>query len=139
MASPRRVGFVTIANGASLSDAYEIGEDEVLTGIIVPAFTSAVITLAAGILTGVTQPQTYGGPNDTTELRDSLTYVPLQVGTGAATTEWTTTATTGGVYIAIDQAQLAGVGFVRVRSGTNAAAVVQGAARTIGLVTTRVS
>lgn len=137
MGSPRRVGFVTIAAAGSLSDAYDIGEDEVLTGIIVPAFTSAVITLAGGIPTGVTQPQPYGGA--ATEYRDSLTYVPVQLATGAATAEWTTTATTGGVYIAIPDDQLTGVGFVRVRSGTNAAPVVQAAERVIGLITTKIA
>ena len=139
MSSTRRIGYVTIANGASLSDAYEIGDHETLTGIIVPAFTSAVITLAGGIPLTTEPAYLWAGPNGTTEYRDGLTYVPVQVATGAATTEWTTTATTGGVYIAIDGRALNGVGFVRVRSGTNAAAVVQAAERIIGLVTTNIA
>jgi hypothetical protein len=132
----RRFGEVTIANGGSLSDAYDIGENETLTGLYIPAFTSAVITLAVAFPGTMTKAYTYGGPDGTTEFRDGLTYVPLVVGNGTTAAEWTTTATTGGVYLAIDGQMLAGAQYIRVRSGTNAAAVAQGAARQIGIIST---
>jgi hypothetical protein len=132
----RRVGEVTIANGASLSDAYDVGENETLTGLYIPTFTSAVITLAVAFPGTMTKAYTYGGPDGSTEFRDGLTYVPLAVSNGVTSAEWTTGATTGGLYLAIDGTQLAGAQYIRVRSGTNAAPVVQGGARQIGVIST---
>lgn len=134
MRTMRRYGQVTILSGQSLSDAYDVGEFETLTGIIVPAWTSASLTLAGGLYDGRTPAYTYGGPNSATEFRDSLTYTP--VFDEGADAEFTVTAATGGIYIAVDGAKLAGVQFLKVRSGTSAAPVVQAADRVITLVST---
>lgn len=130
----RRFGQVTISSGQSLSDAYDLGEYETLSGIILPAWTSAALTLAAASPGTQTYAVTYGGPASSTEFRDSLTYVGvLDEGTDA---EFAVAAATGGLYIAIDNQKLAGLQYVRVRSGTQAAPVVQAADRVITLVTT---
>jgi len=129
----RRFGAVTISSGTSLSDGYDLGQGELLVGLILPPMTSAAITLAGGIVDGRTQPVTFGGPGNVTEYRDGLTYVPVyDQATGA---EWTFPATTGGIYVAINQNSLVGLGFIKVRSGTNAAPVVQAADRAIIVVT----
>lgn len=130
----RRFGVVTIANGASLSDAYDIGENETLTGIILPAWTSAALTLTAGNPGTMTPAYNWGGPNGTTEFRDGLTYVGVVDESTDA--EFAVAAATGGIYIAIDGTKLAGLQYIRVRSGTQAAPVVQAAERLITIVST---
>lgn len=129
----RRYGFCTITSGQSLSDAYDLGEKDTIVGIILPTLTAASITLAGGLVDGNTQPLSYGGPGGANEYRDSLTYVPVFDQTTGA--EWSIASSTGGIYVAIDQTKLAGLGFIKVRSGTSAAPVVQGSDRVITIVT----
>jgi hypothetical protein len=100
---------VTIANGASLSGAAEIGAGT-LVGIQLPTFTSAALTFQGSA--------------------DGVTYVEVVDATNTAVTF---TATTGALYIKAP-ADLVGVPYIKVRSGTVGAAVNQGGARTISLV-----
>lgn len=100
---------VAIANGASLSGAAEIGAGT-LIGIQLPTITSAALSFQGSA--------------------DGVTYVEVVDSTNTAVSF---TATTGAIYIKAP-ADLAGVPFIKVRSGTSGAAVNQGAARTITLV-----
>lgn len=101
---------VVIANGASLSGGLNLN-GRVLCGIYMPApWTAAGLTFAAC--------DTLAG-----------TYVPIQT----ATAEYAATAAAS-QFIALDPVVFYGVKFVKVRSGTLAAAVNQGAARTLTLM-----
>jgi hypothetical protein len=100
---------VTIANGASLSGAAHIGAGT-LVGIQLPTFTSAALTFQGSA--------------------DGVTYVEVMDASAAAVTY---TASTGAIYIKAP-ADLVGVPYIKVRSGTSGAAVAQGAARVISLI-----
>lgn len=100
---------VTIANGASLSGAAHIGAGT-LAGIQLPTFTSAALTFQGSA--------------------DGVTYVEVVDASNQAVTF---TATTGALYLKAP-ADLAGIPYIKVRSGTSGAAVNQGAARTISLI-----
>lgn len=107
---------VTIADSASQpTDGVDLG-DETLCGVIVPSTwsTAAISFLAATTLTG--------------------TYYPLYSASGA---EVVTGSITGGtaVWVALDPADFAGVRYLKVRSGTSAAAVNQSGGDTLTLVT----
>lgn len=122
MPARRRYQDVTIANGAAVSGAADIG-DECVVGIILPTITSAVITFqAAGRGTDNT-PGTYQDVYD-----ETMTEVSI----GSA-------GSTGARFISIPPALLAGATAIKVRSGTTAAPVNQGAARTITVVTMSLS
>ncbi len=108
---PPTTKTVTITSGTSLSGGVEIGEG-VLVGLDVPAFTSAAITF---------QVSSDGG----TTYRDAYDAAAAEVTCGAATT--------GNRYIAAPAA-LNGAWWIKVRSGTSAAPVNQGADRVITLV-----
>lgn len=100
----------TIANGASLSGAVYLGE-KTLLGLVMPAaWTAAVITLSVSL--------------------DGTTYVDAYDSTGTETS-YTVAASR---YIALNPANLVGVRYVKLRSGTAASAVNQAAARTIECV-----
>lgn len=113
----------TIANGESLSGAVRIqypdnGNDgyTTLCGIIVPSgWTTAVISFAAGL--------TVDG-----------TFYPVLTAAGA---EVVTGSITGGtaVWIALDPADFSGIPFIKIRSGTSAAAVNQSGSDSLTLVT----
>jgi len=102
---------VTIANGASLSDAAEVNAGDVV-GIIVPTFTSAAVTFSVSA--------------------DGSTYVDLfdNAATPAEVTLPAGTHNKG--YLA--PLALAAFPFLKVRSGTAALPANQGAARTVTLV-----
>jgi hypothetical protein len=100
---------VVIANGESLSTAAHIGSGT-LVGIQLPTFTSAKLTFQGSA--------------------DGVTYVEC-VDASAAAVEYA--ASTGAIYIKAP-ADLAGVPYIKVRSGTSGAAVNQAAERTITLV-----
>jgi hypothetical protein len=100
---------VIIANGASLSAAAHIGAGT-LIGIQLPTITSAALTFQGS--------------------HDGVTYVEVVDASAAAVTYG---ASTGAVYIKAP-ADLAGVPYIKVRSGTSGAPVAQGAARTITLI-----
>lgn len=100
---------VTIANGQSLSDAAHIGAGT-LVGIQLPTFTNASLSFQGSF--------------------DGTTYVEV---VDASANAVAYAASTGAVYIKAP-ADLAGVPYIKVRSGTSGAAVAQGAARTIQLI-----
>ena len=100
---------VVIANGQSLSGAALIGAGT-LVGIQLPTFTSAALTFQGSF--------------------DGSTFVEVVDATNTAVTF---TATTGSLYIKAP-ADLAGIPYLKVRSGTVGAAVNQGGARVISLV-----
>lgn len=101
---------VTIANGASLSDAAHIGA-ATLVGIQLPTFTNASLSFQGSA--------------------DGVTYVEV---VDASANAVAYAASTGAVYLKAP-ADLAGVPYLKVRSGTSGAPVNQGAARTISLIT----
>jgi hypothetical protein len=102
---------VTIANGASLATAVDLGGATVV-GIVMPAaWTTAVVTLSASV--------------DGTTYNDVTDSAGTEVSIAAAASR----------YIPINPATLPGLQYVKVRSGTSGAAVNQGAARTLYLVT----
>ncbi|SRR6266516_5412520 len=108
---PPTTKTVTIVSGTSLSPGVEIGEG-VLVAIDVPTFTSAVITFQVSSDGGVTY-------------RDAYDAAAAEITLGAATT--------GNRAIAAP-ATLNGAWWLKVRSGTSAAPVNQGADRVITLV-----
>lgn len=99
----------TIANGQSLSDAVHIGAGT-LIGIQLPTFTSASLSFQGSY--------------------DGTTFVEV---VDAAGDPVAYAASTGAIYIKAP-ADLAGVPYLKVRSGTSGAAVAQGAARSIQLI-----
>lgn len=104
---------VTIANGASLSDAADLGTGR-LVGIIMPAaWSAAALTFQANADNGATFYDVY---DDATERTIS------QSGAAAAR------------FLALPLSDWLGMRGVKVRSGTGASPVNQGAARTIILV-----
>lgn len=104
---------VTIANGASLSGGVDLGTGR-LVGIIMPAsWTTAALTFQANADGGATYYDLY---DDATERTISST--------GAAVSR----------FLALPISDWLGVRGIKVRSGTGALAVNQGAARTITLV-----
>ena len=107
----------TIANGASLSDAQLV--DGKLAGIIIPAaWTAAAITFSASF--------------DGTNYFDVYSSA---TGTAAETTIASgNIPTTGGRYLPLSLTDWLSVNFIKIRSGTSATPVNQGAARSIGLV-----
>lgn len=100
---------VVIANGASLSGAAEIGAGT-LIGIQLPTIDNAALSFQGSA--------------------DGVTYVEALDASSAAVS---VAASTGARYIKAP-ADLAGIPFLKVRSGTSGSPVNQGAARTITLV-----
>lgn len=100
---------VTIANGASLSDAAVIGAGTVV-GIVLPTMTSASLS--------------FQGSADNSTFVEVLDAASAAVAVGAST---------GARYIQAP-ADLHGVPYLKVRSGTSGAPTAQGAARTITLI-----
>lgn len=106
----RTVSSATIANGENLSGAVDLG-DKTMTGIVMPAaWTAAVLTFAVSA--------------------DGVTYNPLYDEDGSEVTE-TVAASRA---IRLDPAQWAGWRYVKIRSGTAAAPVAQGAERIVQIV-----
>lgn len=99
----------TIANGQSLSGAVHIGTGT-LIGIQLPVFTSAALSFQGSA--------------------DGVTYVEV---VDASANAVGYTASTGSIYIKAP-ADLVGVPYLKVRSGTSGSPVNQGAARTITLI-----
>jgi hypothetical protein len=100
---------VVIANGASLSAAAEIGAGT-LVGIQLPTITTATLSFQGS--------------------HDGVTYAEV-VDASANAVAYASSA--GGVYIKAP-ADLLGVPFLKVRTGTSGSPVTQGAARTIQLI-----
>lgn len=109
MAWPYGSANATIANGASLSDAVDLG-GKLLGGILMPAaWTAANLTFQASA-DGVTYGNVYDAVGD----------------------EYTVTAAASR-FIALDPSMFSGAQYVKVRSGTAGSPVNQGAARVIVL------
>lgn len=105
---------VTIANGASLSGAVAIG-DHVPVGIAMPAaWTAASLTFQVSADGGTTWLDLY----DTAGTEVAYTVAADR-------------------YIPLDPSIWIGINMIKVRSGTAAAAVNQGGARTLTLVSRR--
>jgi hypothetical protein len=112
-ASPVEYSTTTIANGASLSSAVNIGSKTVL-GVVMPAaWTTANLTFQVS----------YDGTN----------YANLYDKDG---TEYTVTAAASR-HIYVEPAQWVGVKYIKVRSGTSGTPVNQGADRSVVLVVRR--
>ncbi len=114
MAWPHATPTVTIANAAALSDAADIGGTQLggrlLGAIIMPAdWTAAVLTFQAS--------------------DDGVTYRNVYDEFGI---EYTVQAAVDR-HILLDASRFAGVPYLKVRSGTSASAVNQGAERIIKL------
>ena len=108
----------SIANGASITAGLDV-DGYTLVGIITPsAWTAADLTFQAGYRTATD---------------DTVTYADVYDADG---TELVAQADTSR-YIAISPLALVGAKHLKVRSGTAAAAVNQGAARTLILVLER--
>jgi hypothetical protein len=100
---------VTIANGASLSDAAHIGA-ATLVGIQLPTITTGTLSFQGSA--------------------DGATYVECMDASASAVAY---ASSSGAIYIKAP-ADLVGVPYLKVRTGTSGAAVAQGAARTITLI-----
>lgn len=112
---------VTIANGAALSGAVEVSQRvgdarTALVGIVTDptGWTAAVLTFDVSA--------------------DGTTYYPLYNAAGTEVSIPSAMLSTTSAWIALDPADFAGVAFVKLRSGTKAATVNQGAARALSLV-----
>lgn len=113
LSAPPSTGSVTIASSASLSTAVDLG-DQRLHRIVMPAgWTSAAITFQGSY--------------------DGTTYSDLYTDGG----EYTLSSSVAGASraILVDQSLFYGIRYLKVRSGTSGAAVNQGSARTLVLVT----
>lgn len=114
LTDPRHVPAL-IANGQSLSAGIEL--NSTLVGIFMPAaWTAAGITFQVALDDGTEAPGAY---------QDLY---------GADGVEYTVTAAASH-FIAIDMSKFIGAAWLKVRSGTGASAVNQGADRTLQLVT----
>ena len=107
--SPPVVITCTIANAASLSDAQFVGPGSLL-GIALPVFTSAALTFQGS--------------------HDGVTFFDLY---DAAGVEVSVPASVGSRFHLAPTA-CGAVSWIKVRSGTSAAPVVQGAQRLISIV-----
>jgi hypothetical protein len=101
---------VTIANGASLSNQATLAEVTAVAIVMPAAWTAANLTFQAS--------------------HDNATFNNLYDEAG---NEYTVTASTSR-FIKVDPAVFAGIRYIKIRSGTSAAAVNQGAARDIVIV-----
>jgi len=114
MARNKSVATVTIANGASLSGAIALG-DKVLCAILMPAaWTAAALSFQASDDNGTT----FGDMFDDGGVEISIP----------------TAGAVAGQRISVDPSMFAGVDVLKVRSGLTAAAVNQGAARVVTLI-----
>jgi len=103
---PYNAPTATIANGASLSGAIDLG-GQLLCSIALPSgWTTASITFQAS--------------------HDNATYRNVYSTDG---TELTVTTPAADRHIVLDPANFAGVQFVKIRSGTSGASVNQGGSR----------
>lgn len=112
----REVQTVTIANGASLSDAVCVN-DLVAIGLQLPAaWTSATVTLQGSM--------------------DGTTFVNIHE--NGANAEYAFTNAAASVGLSLSWETMLPWEWIKVRSGTSGSAVTQGAARTIGVIAAEV-
>lgn len=110
----RLSGTVTIANGASLSGAIDLGSSSLACILMPAAWTAAGLSFAVS-----------------TSLAG--TYVPLWNALGGEYLVPSASAVAS-QHIILPVVDFLGIQFIKVRSGTNAAAVNQGAARNLILI-----
>jgi hypothetical protein len=110
----KSTGNITIANNASLSGPLDLSNKVLCAIIMSAAWTAACLTFQASDDQGATW----------YELTDALGNAVSVVVAGVI----------AGGRISVDPSDFAGVDFIKVRSGTVGAAVAQGAARTLTLV-----
>jgi hypothetical protein len=103
------VRTATIANGASLSDAVDLGGRKLVAIDMPSSWTAASLTFQASV-DGVTYDDLYDGATERTLVVAASRYLAQAIG------DWV------------------GVRFLRIRSGTAGTPVNQGGARTITLV-----
>ena len=112
LAGSKFAGGAVIANGASVSGALDVRRAN-LVGFVMPAaWTAAAISLEVSIDEGT--------PTNWSALQDRLSATYPQIATPVVN-----------VAYALDPVKLQGWNWIRFRSGTTAAPVNQGAARTI--------
>jgi hypothetical protein len=104
----------TIANGASLSGAVELGDATVVALVLPGTWTAANLTLQASL--------------------DGSTFVDVYKNNGATELEITAAASRYALLNMSDIAGLRGAQSIKVRSGTSGSPVTQGGARSIGVV-----
>jgi hypothetical protein len=117
-AAPAAAASAVIANAASLSGAVDLGSDRLHRIVIPAAWTAAGITFQAS--------------------PDGTTYYDLYNVASDGTATEVTIASAGVVAnrsLVLDPSVFLGIRWLKIRSGTSAVAVNQGAARTILLVT----
>lgn len=125
----RQIHDAVIANGASQSSIIDCGSEYTLMAVEIPSsWTAADITFLGASHTGTTTGTTWGqSPQDALEAQ--LTFRPVIIPAG---TEYTLVlGGTGDKIVAIPEGVLEGIQFLKIRSGTSAAPVNQGAARTL--------
>lgn len=103
----------TIANGASLSGVVDLGADRAHRLLIPAGWTAAAITFQASA--------------------DGATFGDLYDAVGEITLSSTVVAASRSIVL--DQAAFYGIRYLKIRSGTAAAVVAQGAQRDITVVT----
>lgn len=123
----RQVHEAVILSGASQSSIIDCGSEYTLVGLDVPTITSAAITFLGASHTGRT-PGTTFGQSVQDVLETQLTFRPL---VNEAGVEISIAAATGNIVVALPDGMLEGVQFLKIRSGTSAAPVVQAADRTL--------
>lgn len=124
--APRRIQQITIANGQSLSDILELGEAEDVVIIMPAAWTAAAITFSAE---GPGATATSAGVESPVAGTQSPVFdeggTELTIASAAAVASRAIVLSS----LAL-QAMTAALDRVRLRSGTSAVPVAQGAART---------
>lgn len=113
-AAPAAPATGAIGSGAALSGAFDLVDQRLYALMADPtAWTAAAITFAVSI--------------------DNINFFPLYDQAGEVNIS--SAVVTFGVFIVIDPADMIGWRYLKVRSGTNAVPVNQGAARALTLVT----
>ena len=114
---------VTIANGASLSDVVELGDGATIIGLTTDsAWDANKITFAVS-----------NERADTAAELAALTYTPLYLDTGVEAVIGVTTSIAASASTFVPDSWLKGWRWVKLRSGTAAAAANQSGATTIRL------
>ena len=118
MARHKSTAQVTIANGTSLSSAVGLGEKTLIGIIVSAAWTAADLTFQASEDAGVTWLNVFDQAG-----------VELKIATAGVV---------AGQRVSIDPTPFIGIDMLKIRSGTNAAPVNQGAARTLTLISRKI-
>ena len=118
MARHKSIGTTTIANGASLSSAFSLGDKQLVGLIISAAWTAADLTFQASEDGGTTWLNVFDQAG-----------VELKIATAGVV---------AGQRVSLDPTPFIGIDMIKIRSGTNAAPVAQGAARTLTVISRKI-